>query len=78
MAHYKMEIRNTERWDDCRYRQYTTSKKKADTFMEKVTKIKFTDSGHGLVPTVSEVKSPKPDRIYVLSEHVYDCLHPKA
>lgn len=71
---YKLEIRNTQSWDDCRYRAYTTSKKKADTFMEKVTKIRFTDSGHGLVPTVSECRGRSDPAIYILSDHVETCL----
>lgn len=53
MAVYCLEIRNTDRWDDCRYREYTTSSLKAERFRG-VPKIKFTDSAHGLVPTVHE------------------------
>jgi hypothetical protein len=71
---YMMEIRNTQRWDDCRYRAYTNSKKKADAFMEKVTKIKFTDSGHGLVPCVNEVRGRPHKAIYTLSDHVNECM----
>jgi hypothetical protein len=71
---YVLEIRNTQRWEDCRYRAYTTSKKKADEFMAKVTKIKFTDSGHGLVPPVNEVPRRKDDSIGTLSDHVRECL----
>lgn len=62
MTIYMMEMRNTERWDDCRYREYTTSAAKAEKFL-KVPKIQFVDSGHGMVPTVSEVRSRKLPRI---------------
>lgn len=67
---YKLEIRNTANWDDCRYRAYTASKRKADDFRAKVKRIDFTDSGHGLVPTVSECKSRAEPAIYILDDHV--------
>jgi hypothetical protein len=71
---FKLEMRNTERWEDVRYRAYTSSRKKADEFMAKVTKIGFTDSGHGLVPTVSECKSRTEPAIYIQDAHVRACL----
>lgn len=74
MAIYRMEIRNTQDWSDCRFRAYTTSRFKSEVFMEKVKKIQFTDSGHGLVPTVSDVKSRKRDTISILADHVRGCI----
>lgn len=62
MTIYMLEMRSTERWDDCRYRDYTTSAAKAEKF-RRVPKIQFTDSGHGIVPTVSEVSSRKLPKI---------------
>jgi len=41
---------------DIRYREYTTSKKRAEAF-EKIPKIQFTDSGHGIVFNAREMKS---------------------
>lgn len=58
MTLYMLEMRNTQRWEDCRYRSYTTSKDRMEKFRT-VPKIQFTDSGHGVVPTVSEVRSRK-------------------
>lgn len=50
MTTYVLEGFNTDsRYpDDVRHRQYTTSKIKADAF-ERIPKIQFTDSGHGVV-----------------------------
>ena len=46
---YELVAYNTDqRYDDVRYRRYTNSKKKAEAF-EKIPKIQFTDSGHGIV-----------------------------
>lgn len=62
MTIYKLEMRNTERWDDVRYRDYTSSEARKKRF-EKVPKIQFTDSGHGMVPSVTEVRSRRKDTI---------------
>jgi hypothetical protein len=48
MAVYELVAFSTERYDDVRYRYYTSSKKMAEAF-DKVPKIQFTDSGHGIV-----------------------------
>jgi phage-related protein len=53
MPVYCLEMRNTQEWSDVRYREYTTSVKKAERF-KSVPKIKFTDSGHGIVHVVTE------------------------
>ena len=45
---YELEAYNTENSDDIRYREYTSSKKKAELF-KLIPKIQFTDSGHGIV-----------------------------
>jgi len=46
---YELLAYNTDcRYSDIRYRSYTTSFKKAQLF-EKIPKIQFTDSGHGVV-----------------------------
>lgn len=71
---YALEIRSTQNWDDVRFRDYTTSKARADNFKAKVKRIDFTDSGHGLVPVVREVPRRKADKITVLADHVRECL----
>lgn len=53
MTVYCLEARNTQNWQDVRYRAYTTSAKRAAAF-ERIPKIKFTDSGHGIVFTQHE------------------------
>lgn len=55
MTVYCLEMRNTQDWSDVRYREYTSSKDRAERF-KLVPKIKFTDSGHGVVPSVREHK----------------------
>ena len=59
---YCLEMRSTEKWSDVRYRDYTTSKARAERF-KAVPKVKFTDSGHGVVPVVSECRSRGRDQI---------------
>lgn len=39
-------------YDGVRHREYTTSKRKAELF-ERIPRIQFTDSGHGIVFTAS-------------------------
>lgn len=53
MTVYCLEARNTQNWQDVRYRAYTTSAKRAAAF-ERIPKINFTDSGHGIVFTQHE------------------------
>lgn len=64
-----LEMRSTEEWGDVRYRDYTTSKKKADAFRE-IPKCQFTDSGHGVVSVVKEMKSRKLPVIRVMADYV--------
>ncbi len=72
MTIYCLEMRNTENWSDVRYRAYTKSEKKMHRFEILVTKIQFTDSGHGLVPHVSKGRTgPK---INIVADHVDGCL----
>jgi hypothetical protein len=52
MTVYCLELRSTQDWDDVRYREYTTSDKRAEIF-KTFPKIQFTDSGHGIVPSVT-------------------------
>lgn len=76
MTVYCLEIYSTDRRsDDVRYRAYTTSARKADEFRRKVTRIPFTDSGHGLVPGVFEMRPGQRRKpvITALAEHVHDC-----
>lgn len=49
MTVYVLEAYNTDsRYpDDVRYREYTSSKKRADLF-KRIPKIQFSDSGHGI------------------------------
>lgn len=60
---------------DVRWRQYTTSKKRAEEF-EHIRKIQFSDSGHGIVFDAREVPAGelrKPD-VGILREYVRDEL----
>ena len=69
---YRLEMRSTEQWSDVRYRDYTTSEKRMKAF-EKVEKVQFTDSGHGVVPHVTECNSRGRDQIKgpnTLEKHV--------
>lgn len=61
---------NTDsRYDDVRYRKYTSSKKEAELFNQ-VPKIQFTDSGHGIVFVSREHKGRKETQIYTCYQHV--------
>jgi hypothetical protein len=75
MTTFVLEMRSTANWNDVRYREYTTSEKKAELF-KKVPKIQFTDSGHGIVPAVREHSKgrPREPRNMVLQDHVVDAL----
>lgn len=74
MTTYILEMRSTANWQDVRYREYTTSAKKAEIFKD-VPKIQFTDSGHGIVPAVREhVKGPREPRNMMLCDHVQDYI----
>ena len=73
MATYVMEIRNTARWEDVRYREYTTSARKAEAF-KSIPRIDFTDSGHGLVPSVHPFRGRKLPAISALADHVREHL----
>lgn len=67
MTIFCLELRSTQNWDDVRYRAYTGSVSKADRFRS-VPRINFTDSGHGIVPVVSEGRQGR--LISVLADHV--------
>ena len=76
MATYRLEAFSTDqRSDDVRYRAYTTSKTKADRFGF-IPKIRFSDSGHGIVFSSSEVRpgERRLPTILTLSRHVERCL----
>jgi hypothetical protein len=70
---YVLELRSTADYKDCRYREYTTSKRKADLFA-KVPRIPFTDSGHGIVPYVREHSGRREPRNMILQDHVVDSI----
>jgi hypothetical protein len=67
-------MRSTENWSDVRYRAYTRSLSKADQFKRRVPKIQFTDSGHGIVPVVTEVTGRREPVIRLVAKHVEDAL----
>ena len=73
MTTYVLELRSTADYKDCRYREYTTSKRKADLFA-RVPRIPFTDSGHGIVPYVREHSGRREPRNMVLQDHVVDSI----
>ncbi len=63
---FMLEGFNTDnRYDDVRYRAYTSSKRKAAMF-DKIPKIQFTDSGHGIVFHARELP-PNTRRLPVIS-----------
>ena len=73
MPTYCLEMISTANWQDVRYREYTSSIRKAELFRN-IPKIKFTDSGHGIVPVVSEHKGKRLPRNMVLQDHVVGWL----
>ncbi len=75
MPVYCLEMRSTANWDDVRYREYTTSIRKAEAF-KTVPKINFTDSGHGIVPAVRDHKGRREKPINALREYVTSHLNP--
>lgn len=67
---YELLAYNTDcRYDDIRYRSYTTSKKKAEAF-ENIPKIQFSDSGHGIVFVARKHNGPKAKCIDILRDYV--------
>lgn len=60
---------NTEDPRDVRFRKYTTSKKKADAF-QKIPKIQFSDSGHGIIFWACEHEGKRKPEITTVREHV--------
>ena len=54
---------------DVRYRTYTASPKIADKF-EKIPKIQFTDSGHGIVFNSREHTGTRKPNVYTVKKHV--------
>jgi len=77
MTTFCLEMRSTANWQDCRYREYTTSVKKAELF-KSVPKIQFTDSGHGIVPHVREHRGHREPRNMLLRDHVQDYITAKG
>lgn len=57
--------------NDVRYREYTSSKKRAESF-NKIPKIQFSDSGHGIVFSAGEHKGKRKPRIHTLSSYVFE------
>ena len=60
---------------DIRYREYTNSKKRAEQF-NKIPKIQFTDSGHGIVFHSRELKfrEHRKPTISILRDYVQEHL----
>lgn len=73
MVTYALEMRSTANWDDVRYREYTTSKRKAELFKQ-VPKIRFTDSAHHIIPVVKEHSGRREPRNMLLSDHVQSSI----
>lgn len=71
MTVYLLKAYNTDsRYpDDIRYREYTTSKRKADLF-NKIPKIQFSDSGHGIYFSAQEHQGHRLPRRTELSRYV--------
>lgn len=74
MTMFCLELVNTENWTDVRYRDYTTSRKKAEAF-KRIPKIPFTNNGHGIVAVVTEKGvGPRKPRQRELEDHVREYL----
>jgi len=75
MTVYVLEAYNTDsRYpDDVRYREYTTSKTKAELF-NKIPKIQFSDSGHGVVFSAREFTGRRKELRHELSNYVHEWL----
>jgi hypothetical protein len=75
MTVYVLEAYNTDsRYpNDIRYREYTTSKTRADLF-NKIPKIQFSDSGHGIVFWSHEHKGKRKELRRELSSYVFENL----
>jgi len=73
MAVYLLEGYNTDsRYSaDVRYREYTTSKRRAELF-DKIPKIQFSDSGHGIVFSATEHKGHRKPRRTELFHYVFE------
>jgi len=63
---YNTDCRHSE---DIRYRSYTSSPKIAEKF-NKIPKIQFTDSGHGIVFSSREHKGIRKPGVSILCDHV--------
>ena len=68
---WELEAYNTDcRYSsDIRYREYTSSQKKAEAF-QKIPKIQFTDSGHGIVFTAIIHAGKRKPTISILADYV--------
>jgi hypothetical protein len=73
MTTYCLEMRSTADWQDVRYREYTTSAKKADLFKQ-VPAIRFTDTAHHIIPVVKEHAGRRLPRNTILQDHVVDAI----
>jgi hypothetical protein len=72
---WELEAYNTDsRYShDVRYRIYTSSRKKAEAF-NKIPKIQFTDSGHGICFYARKHQGRRKPNIYALSDYVREQL----
>lgn len=73
MTTYCLEMRSTADWQDVRYREYTTSGKKADLFKQ-VPKIRFTDTAHHIIPVVKEHRGKREPHNRILADHVQSAI----
>ena len=71
MTVYVLEAYNTDsRYpNDVRWREYTTSKKRAELF-NKIPKIQFSDSGHGIVFSAREHQGRRKERRHEMVDYV--------
>lgn len=73
MTTFCLEMRSTADWQDVRYREYTTSSKKADLFKQ-VPKIRFTDTAHHIIPVVKEHRGRREPENRILADHVQSAV----
>ena len=60
--------------DDVRHREYTSSKAKADRF-DRIPKIQFTDSGHGIVFSATPHRGKRQREVNTLRDYIQKHTH---
>jgi len=73
MVYELIGFNTDQRYDDVRYRSYTSSQKRAELFKQ-IPKIQFGDSGHGIVFSAREHKGKRKPTVTNLGYYVNEQL----